>query len=313
MSNPHQEEAQRQIEYLDKLRERNKRERAGWGPTPLQAQQHQTGAATGLTFRIPVGKYQLGWREKLLFNETQERQDRRKEKLEEIDDLSKVIVEHWHEFNRLHTNTYKYIDKKQRLDWKMSSQKRLDDFRKQFQSWLATNKRVGLCPEQYLTRWYTNYMNDLWTSEDVRTFYSGVREMTGPQHSRPESYGKNTKHEAKIHEMTMLTKHALPGDMNNRWKHLTPSASEAAIQAPPMQRSSGAPAPARRKSQPWGGPAHGPPIDFKSAPASKSHFLNGNAAVQEQRQQSQSFQQKTFPGYSVNDTLPYLAGGNMRA
>jgi hypothetical protein len=59
MSNPHQEEAQRQLGMLEKLRERNIRERAGWGPTPLQAQQHQTGAATGLTFRIPVGKYQV--------------------------------------------------------------------------------------------------------------------------------------------------------------------------------------------------------------------------------------------------------------
>eukprot|EP01052_Picozoa_sp_SAG31_P063136 SAG31_NODE_22083_length_534_cov_0.993103_1_plen_148_part_10 len=144
---------------------------------------------------LQVGKYQLGWREKLYFGESAERQERRKEKLEEIDELGKQIVAHWHEFNRLHANTYKYIDKKQRLENKLSSQKRLDDFRKQFQSWLATNKRVGMCPEQYLTRWYTNYMKDLWESEDVRTFYSGVREMTGPQHSRPASYAKNNKHE----------------------------------------------------------------------------------------------------------------------
>lgn len=260
---------------------------------------------------LQVGKYQLGWREKLLFGESAERQERRKEKLEEIDDLGKQIVAHWHEFNRLHANTYKYIDKKQRLENKLSSQKRLDDFRKQFQSWMATNKRVGMCPEQYLTRWYTNYMDDLWTSEDVRTFYSGVREMTGPEHVRPESYAKNNKHEAQIHEMTKLTQHALPGDMNNRWKHLTPT--DAKIQAPPMQRRDPA-----AKAQPtpveklWGGPAHGPPIDFKSAPSTSAHFLHDIKAVSEQRQLSKQAAQK-WSDYSVNQTLPYLAGANMKA
>ena len=65
MSNAHDNEAHRQLAHLEMLRERNIRERPGWGPTPLQAQQHQTGAATGLTFAIETGKYQLGWREKL--------------------------------------------------------------------------------------------------------------------------------------------------------------------------------------------------------------------------------------------------------
>jgi hypothetical protein len=46
---------------------------------------------------------QLGWREKLYFGESKERQDRRREKLEEIDTISKAIIAHWHEFNRLHT------------------------------------------------------------------------------------------------------------------------------------------------------------------------------------------------------------------
>ena len=260
--------------------------------------------------RPQVGKYQLGWREKLLFRESSERQERRKEKLEEIDDLGKEIVSHWHEFNRLHTNTYKYIDKKQRLDWKLSSQKRLDDFRKQFQSWMATNKRVGMCPEQYLTRWYTNYMDDLWTQEDVRTFYSGVREMTGPAHARPDSYASNKKHEAKIHEMTKLTQHALPGDMNNRWKHLT--AVDAKIRAPPMQRPDPSAKPRPISQHTWGGPARGPHVDFKSAPSTTSHFLNENRAVSEQRHLSQMAHTK-HADYTVNNTLPYLAGGNMNA
>ena len=55
-----------------------------------------------------------------------------------------------------------------------------------------------MCPEQYLTRWYTNYMKDLWTYEDLRTFYAGVREMTGPRHVRPDSFGTNEKHQVSV-------------------------------------------------------------------------------------------------------------------
>jgi hypothetical protein len=180
MSNAHHDEAKRQLAHLEVLRNRNVRERPGWGPTPLQAQQHQTGAATGLTFSIETGKYQLGWREKLYFKESGGRQQRRKEALAALEKIDKKIIGHWEEYHKLHQDTADYIKEKERLENKLSSQKRLDDFRKQFNASLATYQRVGLTPEMYLTRWYTNYMKDLWEKEDLRTFYSGKREMIGP-------------------------------------------------------------------------------------------------------------------------------------
>ena len=151
MSNAHREEADKQLAYLDKLRTRAKTERPGWGPTPLQSMHHQTGAATGLTFGIETGKYQLGWREKLFFNETSDRQQRRKEVLASLKKVETRIVDHWLQFHKLHTETADYIREKKRIENKIQSQKRLDDFRKQFQASLATYQRVGLNPEQYLT------------------------------------------------------------------------------------------------------------------------------------------------------------------
>ena len=180
MANAHHDEAKRQLAHLEMLRNRNVRERPGWGPTPLQAQQHQTGAATGLTFSIETGKYQLGWREKLYFKESGERQLRRKEALAALEKIDKRIIARWEEFHKLHQDTADYIAEKQRLENKLSSQKRLDDFRKQFGASLATYQRVGLTPEMYLTRWYTNYMKDLWEKDELRTFYPGKREMIGP-------------------------------------------------------------------------------------------------------------------------------------
>jgi hypothetical protein len=239
MANAHREEADRQLAHIERLRVRAKMERPGWGPTPLQAVQHQTGkaalqpiplytqpplclgslalhrvrvyavreeegrgvsrhtwwrhrraplthhacmragAATGLTFAIETGKYQLGWREKLFFSESSDRQKRRGEMLAALKKIEGRIVDRWLEYHKLHSDTAAYIAEKERLQNKLQSQKRLDDFRKQFNASLATYQRVGLNPEQYLTRWYTNYMKTLWEKEDLRTFYTGERKMIG--------------------------------------------------------------------------------------------------------------------------------------
>jgi hypothetical protein len=51
--------------------------------------------------------------------------------------------------------------------------------------------------------------------------------------------------------------------------------------------------------------------DFKSVPSDTTHFLNANKAVGVQHGIRDALRQK-FPDYTVNQTLPYNAGGNTR-
>ena len=303
MSNAHDNEAHRQLAHLEMLRERNIRERPGWGPTPLQAQQHQTGAATGLTFAIETGKYQLGWREKLFFKESDSRQQRRKEMFAALEKINERIVANWAEYHKLHNDTAEYIREKERLENKLSSQKRLDDFRKQFTSWLATNKRVGLCPEQYLTRWYTNYMKDLWEKEDLRTFYSGKREMIGPDAVPGRRSAPGIR--AKRKEMEKILDHPLPGNANDRWAH---TAQAGAFQASgsvgevPDKYPAGTEFLNRTDSC-------GAPISLRNLKDSRAHFLDLNHSVPQQRQMAQQ-RQDAHSHYTVQGTLPYLTDNN---
>lgn len=306
MSNPHHDEAKRQLAHLEKLRNRNRSERAGWGPTPLQAQQHQTGAATGLTFSIETGKYQLGWREKLYFKESGSRQQRRKETLKALEKIDKQIIGHWEEFHKLHQDTADYIKEKERLENKLSSQKRLDDFRKQFNASLATYQRVGLTPEMYLTRWYTNYMKDLWFKEDLRTFYSGERKMIGPGAVPGRRSCPGIR--AADKEMEDIVKHSLPGNANDRWAHQTPVGSYQGGSGPaPLGEKYPAGTEFKNRTD-----SCGVPITLRGLKDSRQHFLDLNKTVPQQKAISQE-RYNHVQQYTVQGTLPYLTDTNSAA
>ena len=298
MANAHREEADRQLAHIERLRVRAKMERPGWGPTPLQSVHHQTGAATGLTFGIETGKYQLGWREKLFFNESGERQTRRKEMLGQLKKIEDRIVENWLKYHELHTNTAEYIQEKKRLEDKIQSQKRLDDFRKQFNASLATYQRVGMCPDQYLTRWYTNYMKDLWEKPEVRTFYAGERKMTGSGSVPGRRFAPGPRSEDPA--LSKILDHPLPGKMNDRFAHQT------GVGAFGPDKGLGK-LPELKPKQ------FGPRSDFCGPPAriraaeSSAHFMNMNQSVQQQRDQSATFVNR---GYNVPETQPFRTEAN---
>ena len=295
MANAHREEADQQLAHIERLRVRAKMERPGWGPTPLQSVHHQTGAATGLTFGIETGKYQLGWREKLFFNESVERQTRRKELLGHLKKIEDRIVGNWLKYHELHTNTAEYIKEKQRLENKIQSQKRLDDFRKQFNASLATYQRVGMCPDQYLTRWYTNYMKDLWEKTEVRTFYAGERKMLGSGAVPGRRFAPGPR--AEDPALTKILDHPLPGKMNDRFAHTTGSGADAGLGKLPELKPK----------------VFGPRSDFCGPPArihaadSSAHFMNMNNSVPQQRQVSRNLMDQS---YSVSETLPYRTAAN---